>query len=199
MTAAKGLFARKGFDGTSTREIVQAAGVNIALIAYHFGGKENVLLALFDHFLENTYQNGLADEETTLLDELRSILGHIISLRFEDPELINILYQEFILQSDRFEKIKGALVPVWARVKSLLEEGKSQGIFSFENTENALFFAMSVATFPRQNPSFREISAEHPLNIDIIVNELLGFIQKGLASSSGNPNVICKTPQNHGI
>ena len=33
------LFGRQGFDGTSTREIARAAGVNIAGIAYHFGGK----------------------------------------------------------------------------------------------------------------------------------------------------------------
>jgi len=33
------LFGRGGFDGTSTREIARAAGVNIAGIAYHFGGK----------------------------------------------------------------------------------------------------------------------------------------------------------------
>jgi AcrR family transcriptional regulator len=33
------LFGRKGFDATSTRDIARAAGVNIAGIAYHFGGK----------------------------------------------------------------------------------------------------------------------------------------------------------------
>ena len=33
------LFGRQGFDGTSTREIARSAGVNIAGIAYHFGGK----------------------------------------------------------------------------------------------------------------------------------------------------------------
>lgn len=33
------LFGRKGYDATSTRDIASAAGVNIAGIAYHFGGK----------------------------------------------------------------------------------------------------------------------------------------------------------------
>jgi AcrR family transcriptional regulator len=33
------LFGHRGFDGASTREIARAAGVNIAGIAYHFGGK----------------------------------------------------------------------------------------------------------------------------------------------------------------
>ena len=36
------LFGRNGFDGTSTREIAKVAGVNIAGIAYHFGGKSGL-------------------------------------------------------------------------------------------------------------------------------------------------------------
>lgn len=36
------LFGRRGFDGTTTREIAAEAGVNIAGIAYHFGGKSGL-------------------------------------------------------------------------------------------------------------------------------------------------------------
>ena len=40
------LFGTKGFDATSTRELAAEAGVNIALIAYHFGGKEGLRQAI---------------------------------------------------------------------------------------------------------------------------------------------------------
>ncbi len=39
------LFGEQGFDATSTRALAQAAGANIAAIAYHFGGKEGLRLA----------------------------------------------------------------------------------------------------------------------------------------------------------
>jgi AcrR family transcriptional regulator len=39
LRAALDLFGRNGYDGTSIRDIAGRAGVNIAGIAYHFGGK----------------------------------------------------------------------------------------------------------------------------------------------------------------
>jgi TetR/AcrR family transcriptional regulator, regulator of cefoperazone and chloramphenicol sensitivity len=43
--AALTLFGDKGFDATSTRELAAHAKVNVALIAYHFGGKDGLRLA----------------------------------------------------------------------------------------------------------------------------------------------------------
>jgi len=43
--AAIDVFGRDGFDAASTRAISDAAGVNQALIGYHFGGKPGLYLA----------------------------------------------------------------------------------------------------------------------------------------------------------
>jgi len=183
LKAAKELFAKKGFDGTSTREIVNAAGVNISLIAYHFGGKENLFFSMFDHFMEDTYHNETNITTSALLDEFKSIINYIIRLRFEDPKLVKILHHEIILNSSRCDKIKTSLIPIWTRVKTLLLEGNAKGIFEFENIDNALSFTMSVAVFPRQNQYFIESTNtnEATLNIDVTINELLNFILKGLS------------------
>lgn len=42
---AKSLFAQRGFEGVSIRDIVDEAGVNISLVSYYFGGKEGLLEA----------------------------------------------------------------------------------------------------------------------------------------------------------
>lgn len=42
------VFSRDGFEGASTRAIAQAAGVQQALISFHFRGKEGLYLAVFD-------------------------------------------------------------------------------------------------------------------------------------------------------
>jgi AcrR family transcriptional regulator len=47
MSAAERLFAERGVESVSIRDIAAAAGVNSALIAYHFGGKEELFVAVY--------------------------------------------------------------------------------------------------------------------------------------------------------
>ncbi|GAB6178472.1 CerR family C-terminal domain-containing protein [Desulfobaculum senezii] len=47
------LFAAKGFDGVSTRDIARACGVNLASIAYHFGGKKGLYNAVLEDIFAN--------------------------------------------------------------------------------------------------------------------------------------------------
>src|ERR1700722_4656225 len=43
------LFAKKGFAGTTTREIALAAGVTEAIIFRHFATKQDLYAAILDH------------------------------------------------------------------------------------------------------------------------------------------------------
>ena len=61
-TALK-LFAEKGFAKTSTREIAQAAGANIAAISYYFGDKAGLYRAVF------TEPMGCTADEIPLYDQ----------------------------------------------------------------------------------------------------------------------------------
>ena len=48
LDAAEVLFAQRGFDGVSLRDIAQRAGVQLALSHYHFGSKEDLFRAVVD-------------------------------------------------------------------------------------------------------------------------------------------------------
>lgn len=54
LAAAERLFAIRGLEGTTTREICREAGVNGALVNYHFGTKEK----LYGECLRRTFETG---------------------------------------------------------------------------------------------------------------------------------------------
>lgn len=49
--AAERLFAEKGYEGTSIRDITAEADCNVAAVNYHFGGKDNLYIATFRRLL----------------------------------------------------------------------------------------------------------------------------------------------------
>jgi AcrR family transcriptional regulator len=51
LDAAEELIAQHGVTGTSLRQITDLAGVNLALVKYHFGSKDNMVAAMFERRL----------------------------------------------------------------------------------------------------------------------------------------------------
>ncbi len=47
LRAATSLFAERGMNGTTTRDIARLAGVNIAALHYYWGGKDDLLKAVY--------------------------------------------------------------------------------------------------------------------------------------------------------
>ncbi len=52
LDSAERLFAERGLDAVSVRDITEAAGANTAAIHYHFGSKQDLIGAIFDRRAE---------------------------------------------------------------------------------------------------------------------------------------------------
>ena len=54
LASAGQLFAERGYNGVSTRELATAAGANVSAIAYYFRGKKGLYRAVFHQLIEDT-------------------------------------------------------------------------------------------------------------------------------------------------
>jgi AcrR family transcriptional regulator len=70
LEAAEKLFAERGIEGVSIRDITQAANVNLAAINYHFGSKQALTAEVFKHCL-----GPLNARRLELLDEVEEKAG----------------------------------------------------------------------------------------------------------------------------
>lgn len=88
LAAARMLMTRHGVEGTSTRDVAAAAGVNQALVYRYFGSKEKLFAEAADG--DATATDHLIDE--TPLDELSSALvAHILDLTVTPGSDISVL------------------------------------------------------------------------------------------------------------
>jgi AcrR family transcriptional regulator len=56
VNAALKLFGQRGFDGSSTRDIATAAGVNAPALQYYFDNKEGVFIACIEHIVKRIWE-----------------------------------------------------------------------------------------------------------------------------------------------
>lgn len=89
--AAEQLFAQRGFDGASLRQLTTAAGVNLAAVNYHFGSKEKLVEEVFRRRLDalnGSRMEALAqlgnDHPSTLEDVLGAYIRPALDLSHDN-------------------------------------------------------------------------------------------------------------------
>ena len=108
MDSAEQLFAERGFDSTSIRDLAGAAGCNIASVNYYFGGKEKLYVEIWRHHLHLLRETRIASIDRVLSesagkpvleDLLRSFAYAFIGPLVDEsggPRLIRLMAQEML-------------------------------------------------------------------------------------------------------
>lgn len=99
LDAAESLFANKGFNGTSLREITGQADVNLAAVNYHFGSKKELIKAVMSRYmnelsprLESALRQVCEIESPNLTDVFSAFIDPLLSLnQFKDNGTSNFL------------------------------------------------------------------------------------------------------------
>lgn len=134
LDAASRLFNEKGFDNTSTNDILEAVGIARGTLYHHFKSKEDIMDALIErqtaHILEAAQQT--ARDTSVSIEErfLRTAMALHVDEDAEETgsrEMLNHLHKpQNALMHQKTQKILMERVP--GILAEILEDGISQGI-----------------------------------------------------------------------
>jgi AcrR family transcriptional regulator len=159
--AALVLFGRQGFEGTSTREIAASADANIGSIAYHFGGKEGLRIAVADHIVATV--QAVAAKALMEAPPAHALTGEVaeraitamISRMFrffverpEAGEIVPFVLREMSGPSPAFDRIyEGMMKPLHDRCCQLWEAATGEPAESEETRINVFMIIGQILYF----------------------------------------------------
>ena len=167
--AAIPLFATKGLAAVSVKELADAAGVNIALISYYFGGKDN----LYAFVLENQLTilrdaiDSISKEEISATMKLRRFAEIMLVTNKKTPYLDRFFYTEIFNPTKYFDIfVKNAARHTHHFLQGCIEEAKRNG--EIRADINADLAAMSLLKILNLSFTAQDLCKELMPNIEDI-------------------------------
>lgn len=150
LQVAEKLFAEKGFDGTSIRDISKKAEINVAMVSYYFGSKEKLLEAIMlygTNDLKVKLEN-LFEEELSPLEKIDKYINLYVQKINSNKEMYKILHFEIssnkrTMDLQSFIEVKKGNL---ATLTKIIEEGQSQNIFK-KDIQIPLLTTTIIGTF----------------------------------------------------
>jgi AcrR family transcriptional regulator len=130
MNAGKELFARSGYEKTSTLEVARAAGTSESQLMKHFGSKEGLLEALFDKgWGPVTAFLATIQEIPSGSQKLQSLLESVLATLDRDPHLKQIMLLEGrrVRKEGHVIRLAGPYMKIVEQMDVILAEMRASG------------------------------------------------------------------------
>ena len=172
LDAAEKLFAAKGFDNTSTGDILDAVGIARGTLYYHFKSKEDILDGVIQRITAHLMQAAGRIVRQKELPVLERLTKAILALNVESRIGVEIMEQVHRPQNALMhQKMQAALLAgIHPILTELVEEGIRQGLFRTRYPESAVEMTLLYA-----NTAFDTLNAAG-LTLEQRDAKIAGFI-----------------------
>jgi len=184
INAAIPLFAAKGLNGVSVRELATAAGVNLSMISYYFGGKEGLYAAvLLDQFAILRKVEEIEQMEIEPLQKFELYVRATVARYRKNPYLLKFYTSELTNPTPCFETI---VRPAIKGVVQILIETFSEG-FSHEQfreglhpADTALALAGMINFYFLLEPATSDIIDHSPDRDEELIRHIMDIFSRGV-------------------
>lgn len=132
LDAVDELFGQKGFDGTSTNDILEKVGIARGTLYYHFKSKEDIMDALIERYnvrLLGAAQKIAADKSIPVNERIIRVVMSLNISGGSGKEIMEHIHKpQNALMHQKIQKvIINGVVPI---LTGIIREGIEQGLFS---------------------------------------------------------------------
>ena len=132
LDVAEELFVTKGYDNTSTNDILNRVGIARGTLYYHFKSKEDILNAMIERINESLVVRARTIAADTSIPVIDRIVRTIAGLNVDSDighEIIDQVHkpQNALMHQKMQKNLAAGIVPI---IVSLVDEGSKQGIFN---------------------------------------------------------------------
>ncbi len=143
------LFAEKGFEGSSIRDLAAKADVNVAMVNYYFGSKDKLFEAMIEQkagFMRGILDELRANNSLTEIQKIDHIIEKYVDRFFSQPLFHKVLQQEVLVsqRASMHEHVIGLFVKNTEDVVAIIEKGIRKKIF--RKVDPQLTFSSIVGT-----------------------------------------------------
>lgn len=132
LDVADELFGQKGFDGTSTNEILEKVGIARGTLYYHFKSKEDIMDALIERYTVQILYCAKEIAANKNISVYERIIGVVMALNISDgngKEVIEHMHKpQNALMHQKIQKVIVNEVP--PVLTGIIREGIEQGLFN---------------------------------------------------------------------
>ncbi len=152
LEAAASVFAARGFEGATIREIAERADVKQPLVVYHFASKEGVWKAAVDRLWERVVVavrvGSNSAEVADSPDVLRSVLRSFIRVVADEPAWLQILLREASKPGPRLDwLVEHHSRGTYEAGLEFLESAKRLGLLPGLPTRHLFYIMVGALTF----------------------------------------------------
>lgn len=192
MASGRKLFARRGFDGASVRDITSDAGVNLGAVTYHFGSKRNLYGAVLENGLSPMVDRvgEAASKEGTPMERLRDVVEVFFDHLAENPDLPRLMLQEVAAGKPPPEQVVAIIRRNARNIVGILSDGWHDGSI---RPGHPILTALSVVSQPVymtvMSPLLREVAGIDLNDADtrtLVADHVKAFIHAGLSAPEQN-------------
>ncbi|GIP34241.1 TetR/AcrR family transcriptional regulator [Paenibacillus sp. J2TS4] len=150
LDAADELFGQKGFDGTSTNDILEKVGIARGTLYYHFKSKEDIMDALIERYnvsLLGAAQEIAADKSIPVVERIIRVVMALNLNGGSSQEIMEHIHKpQNALMHQKIQKVIIHGVP--PILTGIIREGIEQGLFNtpypYECMEMVVIYANTV-------------------------------------------------------